>query len=432
MNNISQKEKILKSFLRILKVEVKLSKSEIKVFAYLVECCDAKTGIAYPSIRTISEKTGISAGTVHKAIQSLRKKGLIEIYKVNHPKTDRAINVYEIVIEETKETKENWFNQEILKQVKETKQSVENQGFKQKKQEKSESERINNITKENIINKNINNIYVNVNDNGTETEKKGKTNRKEEKQIGGSEKVQGEVKSEKDKGNTGNVHSKGVESVREKGGGGVQNFDFMVAESCDYGKGAWKKPKVRYKMYAYRQFYREYLNRRFERISTDAVLFFLINTERLVESGSITTEKVMRIIEAVDRNREIINPIGYLVAFFGIGKMRFAFLLPPYKPERKEIKEVEKRQERTERPEVRKKEQNGVTQEEIISYWRSLTDEERKALQRQIAKEIAGTVFSSEEEKKEAVKLLLRNRIRQMIIEQRVLYQERLQLYGSG
>lgn len=95
-----------------------------------------------------------------------------------------------------------------------------------------------------------------------------------------------------------------------------------------YKKSEKLDKEIRYKLYFYRQKYKQELeNFYLQRLSRDDLLFFLINTENLVESQSLNLRQVLKIIEYADLNPKIENPRGWLISRFMIGRGRFYFLL---------------------------------------------------------------------------------------------------------
>ncbi|WP_029523315.1 hypothetical protein [Persephonella sp. KM09-Lau-8] len=95
-----------------------------------------------------------------------------------------------------------------------------------------------------------------------------------------------------------------------------------------YKKSEILDKETRYKLYLYRRKYEDELkNTKLTRLTKDDLLFFLINTERLIENQSLSLQQVLNIVLYADKNHEIENPIGWLIARFMIGRGRFYFLL---------------------------------------------------------------------------------------------------------
>jgi len=101
-----------------------------------------------------------------------------------------------------------------------------------------------------------------------------------------------------------------------------------------YKKNEKLDKETRYKLYLYRRKYEDELkNTKLTRLTKDDLLFFLINTERLIENQSLSLQQVLSIVLYADKNHEIENPIGWLIARFMIGRGRFYFLLSKSKQE---------------------------------------------------------------------------------------------------
>ncbi len=110
----------------------------------------------------------------------------------------------------------------------------------------------------------------------------------------------------------------------------VKNIETQTSELDykRYRKNEKIEKETRYKLYLYRMKYREELeNTKLKRLTKDDALFFLINTENLVESLSLTIDQVLKIIKYADSNPKIESPVGWLIARFMIGRGRFYFLL---------------------------------------------------------------------------------------------------------
>ncbi|MDQ7056410.1 MAG: hypothetical protein Q9M89_08170 [Persephonella sp.] len=127
-----------------------------------------------------------------------------------------------------------------------------------------------------------------------------------------------------------------------------KSLEIQTSESDfkKYARGEKLEKETRYKLYLYRQKYREELeNLHLERLSRDDALFFLINTEKLVENESLTLNQILRIIKYADSNLKIENPIGWLIARFMIGRGRFYFLLQKSKQNEKQEVTISKKYE---------------------------------------------------------------------------------------
>jgi len=95
-----------------------------------------------------------------------------------------------------------------------------------------------------------------------------------------------------------------------------------------YKKSEKLDKETRYKLYLYRQKYAtELQNTKLYRLTRDDLLFFIINTEKLIESEILTLEQVLKIVRYADLNQNVKNPIGWLIERFQIGRGRFYFLL---------------------------------------------------------------------------------------------------------
>ena len=93
-------------------------------------------------------------------------------------------------------------------------------------------------------------------------------------------------------------------------------------------KGEKLDKETRYKLYLYRQKYEDELrNARLTRLSKDDLLFFFINTEKLVENQAQTLERILKVVKYADSNPSVRNPIGWLISRFMISRGRFYFLL---------------------------------------------------------------------------------------------------------
>lgn len=71
-----------------------LKPSEVKVFLVINRYANYYTGISYPTVKTITELSGVNKNTISKATKALVQKGLIE--KVRTPKRFRFRNRYRV------------------------------------------------------------------------------------------------------------------------------------------------------------------------------------------------------------------------------------------------------------------------------------------------------------------------------------------------
>jgi len=342
-NNITHLEALDKSF----GLYEYLNDKEHKVFVYLCRRAN-KESIAYPSMETIAKECNIkSKSTVSKIIKKLEKFNLIVIYKLPKPiveKHQKVMNVYEIQhpdkwkIKPVELETQNYINSKKfeetiiweLKKIKqlnlfkdgikyERHQNVHNQGQKTNFCEKSERKDIYNkrLTKENDIAEEKSSEMRNLN-----KKQKEKINR----QLGKKD-IQ-RTYDPKHKNSSAaadtpaNLQRKRNTQCREY----LPDKSFKLKEKTDFERKCLSA-KTRYKLYAYRQFYKEYLDWNWERLSKDEVLFFLINTEELVDNGNISFDRVLREIWKADKDDFVRNPVGWLVDKFSIGNGRFYFLL---------------------------------------------------------------------------------------------------------
>jgi len=341
-NNITHFVALDKSFL----LSNYLSDKEHKVFIYLCRRAN-KESIAYPSMETIAKECNIkSKSTVSKIIKKLADLGLIKIFKLKKPiqnKYGKIMNVYEIIhpdywkIKVEEEPKEDYidpekFDELIMHQIKileaqhqlfdnsnstenhERTESIENKGSNQKISKKCEHKE--------IINNNLTKEY------GTLTEEK--SSEKENKDKKPKNKDTKNRKSEA-KDNINGKNKKTKTHLSRNSDFAYANYSakngksFKLKEKSDFEKAI--SAKTRYKLYAYRQFYREYLNWNWRRLSKDQVLFFLINTEELVEDGVLSFDRVLKELWKADKDSFVKNPVGWLIDRFCIGNGRFYFLL---------------------------------------------------------------------------------------------------------
>jgi len=117
----------------------------------------------------------------------------------------------------------------------------------------------------------------------------------------------------------------------------TSSLDFRKRTKCEK-----LEKETKYKLYLYRQKYKEELeNTKLSRLSRDDLLFFLINAEKFVENETLTLNKILKIIKYADSNLKIKNPIGWLISRFMISKGRFYFLLSKPKQLHKHEQTVE-------------------------------------------------------------------------------------------
>lgn len=64
--------------------DVPMTPIEFRLYAYLV-CCSGSKGYCWPSYETIMRATGIKKTSLQKAIQTLRGRQLIAVYKHRKP-----------------------------------------------------------------------------------------------------------------------------------------------------------------------------------------------------------------------------------------------------------------------------------------------------------------------------------------------------------
>ncbi len=115
-----------------------------------------------------------------------------------------------------------------------------------------------------------------------------------------------------------------------------KSIEIPVSEA-DY-KGYKKNEKLDketcYKLYLYRRKYEDELkNTKLTKLTKSDLLFFLINTEKLVENQALTLEQILKIVKYADSNPSVRNPIGWLISRFMISRGRFYFLLSKSKRE---------------------------------------------------------------------------------------------------
>ena len=229
--------------------------------------------------------------------------------------------------------------------------------------------------------------------------------------------------------------------------------------------------QTRYKLYLYRQKYAtELQNTKLYRLTRDDLLFFLVNTEKLVENQSLSLQRLIKIIRYADLNNSIINPIGWLIERFMISRGRFYFLLSKSKKQKVEKKPSKNNysvnQEKQVNPETRDvyisadlayfAKKYNIPEDEILSYlskfkyidgqdvsyiverylvhkiYKNLPREEKQKLIRYAKRRIRNFAVppSTEEEFKEHVKSIIAAKIKDDYLSLSI--EERLQLKSSG
>jgi DNA-binding Lrp family transcriptional regulator len=331
-----------------------LKEKEHIVFSYLCRRAN-KYSISYPSMETIAEECNFPKSTVKRIIDKLEELNLIKIVKLKKPIIERyqkIINVYEIQPVEKWKVKPrtithdnyidaNKFNELIMYQLKiqkaqqslidvERTQSIENKYLESHFSQKMEHKDINNkkyiyITKENDITE----------EKPSETESLDKKQKEKNTNKQKDAKDIAKIHTSKHQESSANADVS-ANSRREKN---IQYREYLpeksfkLKENTDFERKP-VNPKTRYKLYAYRQYYRKYLNWKWNRLNKDDVLFFLINSEPFVENESLTLQQVLKIMKYADSNPKVKNPVGWLIARFMIGRGRFYFLLS--KPNKKQ------------------------------------------------------------------------------------------------
>ena len=243
-----------------------------------------------------------------------------------------------------------------------------------------------------------------------------------------------------------------------------------------YKKSEKLDKETRYKLYLYRQKYKDELqNVKLSRLTKDDVLFFLINTEKLVENESLTLQQILKIIKYADLNPKIRNPAGWLIERFMISRGRFYFLLR--KSKKDQI--VEKESSKNNNDSVKREKQTNsktkenskdiytnkdllyfarkynVSEDEILSYlskfkglhgdvsyiverylinkiYKNLSSEEKRKLIKYAKQEIRKFAVppKTEEEFKEEIKSIIAAKVMDDYLTLSI--QQRLQLQASG
>lgn len=75
---------------------VPMTPIQFTIYAYLV-CCAGSKGYCWPSIKTISTKTGISKTSVNEHLKILAKRQIIEIGKQKCPGNAYKNNIYTLL-----------------------------------------------------------------------------------------------------------------------------------------------------------------------------------------------------------------------------------------------------------------------------------------------------------------------------------------------
>ena len=353
MNNIrhnQEKVKINKgeihSFSFTLLSNGQLTHKEFAVFQCIINHASDE-GIAYISTDTMAKMCNISKSTAYSAVNKLQQLKLIDIVTINKPGGKRKMNVYYLKeVSYSHQQKDEYIDHQVYyEKVKfESEKRKKIQGFASTTPQtlETQTERTKNIENQGCkpqfsqftepnLNNNIAEVYEN--NNITETVVSGmkyRKNKKEDKKEincklteNAKKTINGKTNEKRDGYRAG--VSDTLENKRLKfTAGEKQKSDFKVADEEDFGRTVTKR--VRWKLYMYRQLYSQYINKNWSRLFADAVLFFLINTENLVENG-YPFGRVLRTIEFADKSDAIYNPIGWLIDRFGIGRGRFYFLL---------------------------------------------------------------------------------------------------------
>ena len=76
--------------------DVPMTPIQFTIYAYLV-CCAGSKGYCWPSIKTISDRTGISKTSVNEHLKILAKRQIIEIGKQKHPGSTYQNNTYTLL-----------------------------------------------------------------------------------------------------------------------------------------------------------------------------------------------------------------------------------------------------------------------------------------------------------------------------------------------
>ena len=75
---------------------VPMTPIQFTIYAYLV-CCAGSKGYCWPSIKTISDRTGISKTSVNEHLKVLAKRQIIEIGKQKRPGSAYKNNTYTLL-----------------------------------------------------------------------------------------------------------------------------------------------------------------------------------------------------------------------------------------------------------------------------------------------------------------------------------------------
>lgn len=351
-----------------------LSHKEFIVFQFLINHL-SNEGIVYVSIDNIAQNCKISKSTAHAAIKKLEELKIIEIIQIKKPTGNRKMNVYFINYSVLTDLYANMskndeyidhqtfyekvkFETMKVKKIKEfeenTSQSLENQTEQTETIEnKGREGNFEGITEHNLYNTDIakDNVY-NITKRSFADDGYQEKNQKDEFLGREAKDKRDEVLDEtggKPESNSNSLSTTG--SFREEAGKlktnctsksnketnakrysrefrtkKSENFkDFRVAEEEDYGRKV--TGRVKWKLLKYREFYSKYLEEKnYRRLNIDEVLFFLVNTERLVDAG-YSFNSILKTISYADKSEKIYNPIGWLIDRFQITKGRFYFLL---------------------------------------------------------------------------------------------------------
>ena len=76
--------------------DVPMTPIQFTIYAYLV-CCSGSKGYCWPSIKTISDRTGISKTSVNEHLKVLAKHQIIEIGKQKSPGSTFKNNTYTLL-----------------------------------------------------------------------------------------------------------------------------------------------------------------------------------------------------------------------------------------------------------------------------------------------------------------------------------------------
>ena len=76
--------------------DVPMTPIQFTIYAYLV-CCAGSKGYCWPSIKTISDRTGISKTSVNEHLKVLAKRQIIEIGKQKRPGSAYKNNTYTLL-----------------------------------------------------------------------------------------------------------------------------------------------------------------------------------------------------------------------------------------------------------------------------------------------------------------------------------------------